>query len=100
MDPLVVLAWGTAALLIILFNDPNVPIYIELKLRRLLQVVYSKLLATRMGLSLAYTRRSFRNDWLGRQLRDRELRALMRNPAYQEFFDGSMGAKGGSKKEP
>jgi hypothetical protein len=45
MDPLVVSAYGTAALLIILFRDPNVPTYIELKLRRLLQVFYSRLLA-------------------------------------------------------
>jgi hypothetical protein len=87
MDPFLIFWWGIAALIIILFQDPNVPTFIELKFRRLSQVCYSGLLATRLAVSLAITRRSFRNDWLGRGLRSWELWSIQRNPAYRELFE-------------
>jgi hypothetical protein len=87
MDTLIISTWGAAALLIILFQDPNVPEFIKL---RLLQVTTNlRGAGLRLGLlaQLSLTKRSLRNDWLGRRLRDIELRSIQRNPAYREFFD-------------
>jgi hypothetical protein len=99
MDPFVVSVWGTAALLIILFRDPNVPAFIRLQALHISQQLLALLFRLSWGAQLTLTRRSLRNDWLGRRLRDRELRAIQRNPAYREFFDGSLGAQRGSKEE-
>lgn len=99
MDTLLIFWWGVAALIIILFQDPNVPAFIELQFRRCFQAIASWYFSQRLAFSLALTRRSFRNDWIGRRLRDYELRAIQRNPAYRELFDGSLGAQRGSKEE-
>ena len=87
MDTLLISTWGTAALLIIIFRDPNVPEYIQLRIRQALQRCYALLLSYRFAASLLFTRRSFRNDWLGLRLRYIELRSIQRNPAYREFFE-------------
>ena len=87
MDPFIVSVWGTAALLIILFQDPNVPAFIRLSALRVLSYFWTSLLRISLGYSLFLTRCSLRNDWIGRWLRDRELHSIQRNPAYREFFD-------------
>ena len=92
MDPLVVSAWGTAALIII-FQDPNVPEYIQLRLSLAALSLRGFGLRIRLGFGLALSRRSFRNDWLGRRLRDRELRSIQRNPSYRELFDNDHPSK-------
>ncbi len=93
MDPFVVSAWGMAALIIILFQDPNVPQYILLRIIRLRQQTQALLLSYRLAASLALTRRSFRNDWLGRGLRSWELWSIRRNPAYREIFNNDHTSK-------
>ena len=72
---------------IILFTDPNVPLYLELRGLQLAADIQRFGVGLRLRASLACTRRSFRNDWLGRGLRALELRAIRRNPAYAEFFE-------------
>ena len=99
MDTLLISTWGAAALLIIIFRDPNVPEFIKLRLLQITTNLRGALLRRRLQLRLSLTKRSLRNDWLGRRLRDIELRSIQRNPAYREFFDGSLGAnRGGQEK--
>jgi hypothetical protein len=93
MDSLVVSAWGTAALIIILFQDPNVPTFLQLQVSHAVITVRSSLLRIRLFCSLSITKRSFRNDWLGRQLRDYELWSIQRNPAYRELFNNDHSSK-------
>lgn len=87
MDPFLISTWGTAALLIILFRDPNVPAFIQLKALHTAQQLRASLFRISWGAQLALTKRSFRNDWIGRRLRALELRRIQRNPTYREFFD-------------
>jgi hypothetical protein len=87
MDTLLISTWGAAALLIILFQDPNVPKYIGLRISQTVTSIRGAILRERLQLTLSLTKRSLRNDWFGRRLRDSELRSIQRNPAYREIFD-------------
>jgi len=100
MDPFLIFWWGVTALIIILFQDPNVPTFIQLRVSQAVITVRSSLLRIRLFCSLSITKRSFRNDWIGRGLRSWELWSIQRNPAYRELFDGSLGAQRGSKEKP
>ena len=86
MDTLLV-SWAvTTFILFFLFEDPNVPEFIKLRLLQVTTNLRGASLRLRLLAQLSVTRRSFRDDWIGRRLRDYELRAIQRNPAYREFF--------------
>jgi len=53
----------------------GIPTWIELRIRQ-----------TILGIRLNLDKQSLRPGPVGRFLRDRELRAIQRNPAYREFF--------------
>lgn len=53
----------------------GIPTWIELRIRQ-----------TILGVRLYLDKQSLRPGPVGRFLRDRELRAIQRNPAYKEFF--------------
>jgi hypothetical protein len=71
---------------LVILSDPNVPVYLTLKAQQLSVSTERAWAGLWLLASLRITRRSFRNDWIGRGLRAWELRAIRRNPTYAEFF--------------
>lgn len=86
MDTLLACWAVTAFILFLLFEDPNVPKFIKLRFLQVTTTLRGAGLRLRLLARLSVTRRSFRDDWIGRRLRDYELRAIQRNPAYRELF--------------
>ena len=86
MDTLLACWAVTTFILFLLFEDPNVPEFIKLRLLQVTTNLRGAGLRLRLLAQLSVTRRSFRDDWIGRRLRDFELRSIQRNPAYRELF--------------
>ena len=86
MDTLLACWAVTTFILFLLFEDPNVPEFIKLRFLQVTTTLRGAGLRLRLLARLSVTRRSLRDDWLGRRLRDMELRSIQHNPAYSEFF--------------
>lgn len=89
MDPTELLIYqvSCATILGLALSDASIRTFITIKLNHVSTATASLIVRSRLGCSLAITRRSFRNDWIGRGLRAWELRSIRANPAYAEFFE-------------
>ena len=72
-----------------ILSDPNVLRYLSLLAASVPARIASAQLHLALRFSLWITKRSFRNDLLGRTLRHWELRNIRNNPHFAEFFDRS-----------
>lgn len=79
---------GLFAVLVALFIvSPNILRYLDLQLTALPTRCASLWFKLTIGMRLWFDRQSFRQTRLGQFFRQRQLKAIMKNPAYKEFFD-------------
>lgn len=79
---------GFLAVLVALFIvSPNILRYLDLQLIALPTRIASLWFQITIGMRLWFDKQSFHQTRLGYFLRQRQLKAIMRNPAYKEFFD-------------
>lgn len=79
---------GFLAVLVALFIvSPNILRYLDLQVTVLPTRIASLWFQITIGMRLWFDRQAFHQTRLGHFLRQRQLKAIMRNPAYKEFFD-------------
>lgn len=82
---------GLLTVLVALFIvSPNILRYLDLQLTALPTRIASLWFKLIIGMRLWFDRfsfRAFRSGPVGHFLREQQLKAIMRNPAYKQFFD-------------
>ena len=79
---------GLLTVLVALFIvSPNILRYLDLQLIALPTRIASLWFKLTIGMRLWFDRQSFHQTRLGHFLRQRQLKAIMRNLAYKQFFD-------------
>ena len=79
---------GLLTVLVALFIvSPNILRYLDLQLIALPTRIASLWFKLTIGMRLWVDRQSFHRSRLGHFLRQRQLKAIMQNPAYKQFFD-------------
>ena len=89
MDPtpyLLVLNVGLVFILLYVL-DPNIIRFIDLLIQGTITNVYLRIYQGLFRIRIYIDQQSLRPGPVGRFLRDRQLKAIQRNPAYQEFFN-------------
>ena len=89
MDPTAILIGLDIGLVCVLVYvlDPNLIRYVDLFIQAAGVRIQLWLYQGVFRIRIWYDKQSLRQGQMGRFLRDRQLKAIQRNPAYREFFD-------------